>query len=68
VGGPASLVGEDVVVGSGTFGDDPEDHLKAARGFADAGHDEVCIHQIGPGQRQFFDFYRTRVLPALSGG
>jgi hypothetical protein len=31
----------------------------------DAGFDEVYIHQIGPEQEAFFDFYANHVLPRL---
>jgi G6PDH family F420-dependent oxidoreductase len=62
-----SLVTPQMVEESGTFGDDPQEHIKAATAFADAGFDEVYINQIGPDQRQFFDFYRTSVLPELQG-
>lgn len=61
----STMVSEETVAGSGVFGHDPEEHLKAIRAFTDADVDEVYINQIGPDQRQFFDFYRTDVLPAL---
>lgn len=61
----SSLVTEEMTAAAGTFGDDPQEHLTAIRAFADADFDEVYINQIGPDQRQFFDFYRTSVLPEL---
>jgi G6PDH family F420-dependent oxidoreductase len=61
----STLVTEEMVAGSGVFGDDPQEHLKAVRAYTDAGFDEVYVNQIGPDQQQFFDFYRTRVLPEL---
>ena len=46
-------------------GDDPDEHVQALQAFADAGFDRVYVNQIGPDQRGFFDFYRTKVLPRL---
>jgi coenzyme F420-dependent glucose-6-phosphate dehydrogenase len=48
-----------------TCGPDPERHLDAIRKFVDAGFDHICIHQIGPDQDGFFDFYERQVLPKL---
>ncbi|HLY37454.1 MAG TPA: hypothetical protein VKU61_05420 [Candidatus Binatia bacterium] len=28
-----------------------------------AGHTHVCVHQVGPDQEGFFDFYEREVLP-----
>jgi G6PDH family F420-dependent oxidoreductase len=46
-----------------TCGPDPERHLKAIREYVDAGYDHVYVHQIGPDQEGFFDFYRREILP-----
>jgi hypothetical protein len=35
----------------------PEKYLEKIRSFADAGFDHVYIHQVGPNQEGFFDFY-----------
>jgi G6PDH family F420-dependent oxidoreductase len=61
----STLVTRDMTAQAGTFGDDPEEHVKAIRAYVEADFDEVYVNQIGPDQRQFFDFYRTQVLPAL---
>jgi G6PDH family F420-dependent oxidoreductase len=61
----STMVTEEMTAAAGTFGDDPREHLASARAFAQAGFDEVYINQIGPHQREFFDFYRTEVLPQL---
>lgn len=61
----STLVGRETVAAAGTFGDDPEEHAAAVRAYAEAGFDEVYVAQIGPDQRQFFDAYRSKVLPAL---
>ncbi|MDT0547802.1 MULTISPECIES: TIGR03557 family F420-dependent LLM class oxidoreductase [Streptomyces] len=50
-----------------TCGDDPDAHVAALSAYADAGFDTVYVNQIGPEQRGFFDFYRTKVLPRLTG-
>ncbi|GGR74903.1 MULTISPECIES: LLM class F420-dependent oxidoreductase [Streptomyces] len=61
------LVTEDMVREKVVCGDDAEQHVSTLRAFADAGFDRVYVNQIGPDQRGFFDFYRTKVLPQLAG-
>ncbi|MCZ0205708.1 LLM class F420-dependent oxidoreductase [Streptomyces achromogenes] len=61
------LVTEDMVREKVVCGDDVEQHVSTLRAFADAGFDRVYVNQIGPDQRGFFDFYRTKVLPRLAG-
>jgi G6PDH family F420-dependent oxidoreductase len=61
------LVTEDMVREKVTCGDDADQHVTTLKAFADAGFDRVYVNQIGPDQRGFFDFYRTKVLPQLSG-
>jgi coenzyme F420-dependent glucose-6-phosphate dehydrogenase len=46
-------------------GPDPAKHLEAIRAYVDAGYDHVYIHQIGPDQNGFLDFYHREILPAL---
>lgn len=46
-------------------GPDPERHLEVIRRFIDAGYDHVWIHQIGPRQDGFLDFYQAEVIPKL---
>lgn len=46
-------------------GPDPQPYLDSVREYVDAGFDEVYIAQIGPRQREFFDFWRTDVQPEL---
>ena len=59
------LVSEEMVAENTVCGDDPDEHLAALTAFSDAGFDRVYVGQIGPDQRGFFDFYRTKVLPGL---
>jgi G6PDH family F420-dependent oxidoreductase len=49
-------------------GPDVEAHVKAVQEYVDAGFDEVYVHQIGPEQDAFFEFYSREVLPAVKVG
>lgn len=57
------LVTEEMIRESLPCGPDPEPHREMLRQFADAGYDEVYVQQIGPNQKQFFDFYQKEILP-----
>ncbi|HEX5375551.1 MAG TPA: TIGR03557 family F420-dependent LLM class oxidoreductase [Solirubrobacterales bacterium] len=46
-------------------GPDPERHRAAIQEYVDAGYDHVYVHQIGPEQGGFFDFYEREVLPSF---
>ncbi|MEV6614378.1 LLM class F420-dependent oxidoreductase [Streptomyces sp. NPDC051051] len=59
------LITEEMVAGNTVCGDDVDAHVTALKAFADAGFDRIYVNQIGPDQRGFFDFYRTKVLPRL---
>ena len=61
----AELVGEDDVAKAVVCGPDPERHRAAVRAYIDAGYDHVWIHQVGPDQEGFLEFYRTEILPGL---
>jgi coenzyme F420-dependent glucose-6-phosphate dehydrogenase len=61
----AQMVDEEAVAEAVTCGPEPERHVEAIREFVDAGFDQVYIHQIGPDQQGFIDFYRREVLPAF---
>jgi G6PDH family F420-dependent oxidoreductase len=61
----AEHVSEDKLKESGSFGPDPDVHIEGIKKFADAGFDHLCIHQIGPDQDGFFEFYKEKVLPKL---
>ena len=43
-----------------------EKHIEGVRQYIDAGFDHVYVHQTGPGQSAFIDFYTKKVLPALA--
>ena len=48
------------------LGPDPECHLDAITRFAAAGFTEVHVHQVGPAQDEFIDFYARAVLPRFA--
>lgn len=59
----ASLVEPDDVAASVVCGPDLGRHLDAIGEYTDAGYEQVYVHQIGPDQDRFFDFYEREVLP-----
>ncbi|RCH67370.1 LLM class F420-dependent oxidoreductase [Streptomyces sp. SDr-06] len=61
----SELVTPDRVRANVTCGPDPDAHVAAVKEYVDAGFDTVYINQIGKDQQEFFDFYRTKVLPRL---
>ena len=44
-------------------GNDPEKHIDEIKRFIAAGYDHVFVHQLGPQQVGFIDFYKDEVLP-----
>jgi G6PDH family F420-dependent oxidoreductase len=62
------LVTEEMAGENTVCGDDVDEHVRELRTFVEAGFDRVYVGQIGPDQRGFFDFYRTKVLPQLRQG
>lgn len=48
-------------------GNDVQRHLDAIQAYIDAGFDHVYIHQIGPDQDGFFEFYEKSILPEFAG-
>jgi coenzyme F420-dependent glucose-6-phosphate dehydrogenase len=61
----AGMVSIDDLEGSVSWGPDPEAHVQGMRKFIDAGYDHLAVHQIGPDQDGFFDFYEREVLPRM---
>jgi coenzyme F420-dependent glucose-6-phosphate dehydrogenase len=47
-------------------GPDPEKHLNGIRQYIEAGFNHIFIHQIGPKQEQFMDFYAKEILPMIA--
>ena len=60
-----SLARPDDVGSAVALGPDPAVHLDAISRFAQAGFNEIHVHQIGPDQDGFFDFYEREILPEL---
>lgn len=55
----------DDVAESIVCGPDPERHRAAIEEYVDAGYDHVYVHQVGPDQEGFFDFYEREILPGF---
>lgn len=53
------------VAKSVTCGPDPEKHRQAIQEYRDAGYTHVYVHQVGPDQDSFFDFYEKEILPSF---
>jgi hypothetical protein len=47
-------------------GPDPERHRATIKEYVDAGYDHVYVHQIGPDQEGFLEFYERELLPGFS--
>jgi coenzyme F420-dependent glucose-6-phosphate dehydrogenase len=62
----AESVTEDEVAESVTCGPDPERHVETIQKYAEAGYDNIYVHQIGPDQDGFFRFYGREILPAVN--
>ena len=62
----AESLSVDDVRGKVAAGPDPDVHIEMISKYVDAGYTHVWVHQIGPDQDRFFDFYEREVLPALS--
>lgn len=46
-----------------TYGHNPQDHIDKINRFIKAGYDHIFIHQLGPHQEEFIDFYKNQILP-----
>ena len=58
----AELISEDDVAAKVICSPDADAHRAAIQEFADAGYDHVYIHQVGPDQEGFLDFYSRKIL------
>jgi coenzyme F420-dependent glucose-6-phosphate dehydrogenase len=58
----AKLVSEEDVTAKVVCSPDPAVHRAAIQEFADAGYDHVYVHQVGPDQKGFLDFYSREIL------
>jgi G6PDH family F420-dependent oxidoreductase len=59
----AQMIDEEAVAQKVICGPDPERHIEGIKKFVDAGYEYVYIHQVGPDQEGFFQFYKKEVLP-----
>jgi coenzyme F420-dependent glucose-6-phosphate dehydrogenase len=62
----AKAVSEDDVAEAIVCGPDPDPHLAKIAEFADAGFDHVYVHQVGPEQQGFFEFYEQEILSRVA--
>jgi len=46
-------------------GNDPAEHLRQVREYADAGYDELYLANMGPHALQMIEFYGREILPAV---
>lgn len=60
-----ALVDEKAIAENVVCGPDRDRHVAAVREYVEAGYDHVYVHQVGPDQAGFFDFYEREVLPEL---
>lgn len=58
-----AMVTEEDVAESVTCGPDPTRHLEAIREYAEAGYDNIYVHQIGPDQEGFSVSTARRYCP-----
>jgi coenzyme F420-dependent glucose-6-phosphate dehydrogenase len=59
----AKMVTQKGVAESVVCGPDPERHKEQIREFEAAGYDHVYVHQVGPDQQGFLNFYAREILP-----
>ena len=59
----SQLVDETTISQSVVCGPDADRHRDAIAKYADAGYNAVYVHQVGPDQEGFFEFYAREVLP-----
>jgi len=59
---------EDMVAKKVVCGPDPERYVEAIRKAEKAGYTHFCMHQVGPEQERFIEFYEREVFPALGRG
>ena len=62
----AQLVTEEMIAESVVCGPNPQRHIDEIQSYVDAGYDHVYVHQVGPDQEGFIDFYQRQVLPRFA--
>jgi G6PDH family F420-dependent oxidoreductase len=61
----ATLVTPENIAKAVPCGPNTEKHVKAIKEYIQAGFDHIFVHQIGPNQEGFMDFYAKQVFPQL---
>jgi coenzyme F420-dependent glucose-6-phosphate dehydrogenase len=61
----STMIDQRTVAKTVICGPDPQRHLQAIQKYAQAGYDHVFVHQVGPDQEGFFQFYERKILPRL---
>jgi G6PDH family F420-dependent oxidoreductase len=61
----ASTLTEEDIAPAVICGPDPERYIAAITQAADMGYTHIWLHQIGPDQAGFFQFYKQEILPKL---
>ncbi len=61
----ARMVREEDVAESVVCGPDPERYLAKIKEYVDAGFTHVYLHQIGPDQEGFFQFFQKELMPKI---
>lgn len=62
-GAVSSLLTNEQVAKSFVLGPDPERYVTAIRDYASMGYDHVYLHNVGPDQEEFFQFFEREVQP-----
>ena len=62
----SAMVTESEVAETIVCGPDPARHLEGIQAFVDAGFDHVYVHQVGPDQEGFLEFYEREIFEAAS--
>lgn len=61
----AQMVSEEDVAQEVVCGPDPEPYLEKLREYEQAGFSHVWLHQVGPNQAGFFQFFEQELFPKL---
>jgi coenzyme F420-dependent glucose-6-phosphate dehydrogenase len=61
----ASMIKKEDLKEAVVMGPNPDKHMEKIQEMVDMNFDMVYIHQIGPDQEGFFNFYQREILPAI---
>ena len=59
-------MGEPKIPEDTVLGPDPAFYLKAIQRLKESGYDHIYLHQIGPDQEGFFEFFKNELIPLLA--